>query len=177
MKDEMVDKLKEIIQSSFCKRLKRLQIKMSNLFALDGEFSQVMKSVQAVVIASKASPNKIDITKFEYKKEYIGYRCCRNHYGRCIEYIIRPKLEGGRFDFASDDHGLCEECFNSLPDIDQTHEIKATKKRFAELIAFLRQPGNEDLAYEKIQVEAYRKRLVLLREAAEIERVPLREKR
>lgn len=107
------------------------------------------------------------LTKFEYKKEYIGYRCCRNHYGRRVEYIIRPKSEGGRFDSASDDYGLCKECFDSLPGIDITLEFESTKKRFSELISFLRQPGNEDLEYEKIQVEAYRKRLALLREYAE----------
>jgi hypothetical protein len=109
----------------------------------------------------------MELIKFEYKKECVGHRACHNHFGRQVEYTLRPKSEGGRFDFGSGSYGLCKECFNDLPDIDITREFEATKHRFAKLIAFLRQPGNEDLEYEKMQVDAYCKRLALLREYAE----------
>lgn len=109
----------------------------------------------------------MEFTKFDYKKEHIGFMRCHNHVGRTQEFTILRKRDGGRFDIANDDLGLCEECYDNLPDIDPVQGISDTKKIFKELIQFLRLPGNEDKEYEQRQLTAYKKRLKLLREYAE----------
>ena len=109
----------------------------------------------------------MEFTQFDYKKEHVGFRACHNHIGKRQEYTIRRKYEGGRFDIASEDLGLCEECYENLPKIDPMQGISETKNAFRELILFLRLPGNEDQDYEQRQLTAYKKRLKLLREYAE----------
>jgi len=56
------------------------------------------------------------MTKTDYKHEELGYAGCKNCIGERVAYTIKTKKEGGRFEFVTANSGICEKCYDNLPE-------------------------------------------------------------